>query len=57
MIEEELADYSLLQVLEYLATREILTSEHINGGPRYPGVERSGPMTITFLFNFSDGLL
>lgn len=29
----------LLKVLEYLATREILTSEHINGGPRYPGVE------------------
>ena len=39
-MQVELADYSLLQVLEYLATREILTFEHINGGPRYPGVER-----------------
>ncbi|XP_028078340.1 histone-lysine N-methyltransferase ASHH2-like [Camellia sinensis] len=29
----------LLKVLEYLAVREILTLEHITGGPRYPGVE------------------
>lgn len=29
-----------LQVLEYLAVREILTLEHINGGPRCLGVER-----------------
>ncbi|GAA0183197.1 hypothetical protein LIER_30657 [Lithospermum erythrorhizon] len=32
----------LLKVFEYLATREILTSEHINGGPTCPGVERLG---------------
>lgn len=31
---------TLLQVLEYLVTREILTSEHINGGPPCPGMER-----------------
>ncbi|KAL0360281.1 UNVERIFIED_CONTAM: Histone-lysine N-methyltransferase ASHH2 [Sesamum radiatum] len=29
----------LLKVLEYLAAREILTSEHIAGGPPCPGVE------------------
>ncbi|KAK4429611.1 Histone-lysine N-methyltransferase ASHH2 [Sesamum alatum] len=29
----------LLKVLEYLAAREILTSEHITGGPPCPGVE------------------
>ncbi|XP_057490499.1 histone-lysine N-methyltransferase ASHH2-like [Actinidia eriantha] len=29
----------LLKVLEYLAVREILTLEHINGGPPCPGVE------------------
>ncbi|XP_057973979.1 histone-lysine N-methyltransferase ASHH2 isoform X2 [Malania oleifera] len=29
----------LLKVLEYLAVREILTSEHINGGPPCPGME------------------
>ncbi|XP_038885000.1 histone-lysine N-methyltransferase ASHH2 isoform X2 [Benincasa hispida] len=29
----------LLKVLEYLVTREILTSEHINGGPPCPGME------------------
>ncbi|KAG9149163.1 hypothetical protein Leryth_003160 [Lithospermum erythrorhizon] len=29
----------LLKVFEYLATREILTSEHISGGPNCPGVE------------------
>lgn len=29
----------LLKVLEYLAAREILTSEHINGGPPCPGME------------------
>ncbi|KAL1543782.1 [histone H3]-lysine(4) N-trimethyltransferase [Salvia divinorum] len=29
----------LLKVLEYLATREILTLEHITGGPVCPGVE------------------
>lgn len=28
------------QVLEYLATREILTLDHIIGGPHRPGVER-----------------
>lgn len=39
----------LLKVLEYLATREILTSEHINGGPRCPGVEsfRDSILTLT----------
>ena len=30
----------LLQVLEYLAMREILTLEHINGGPPCAGRER-----------------
>ncbi|KAK3013073.1 hypothetical protein RJ639_009912 [Escallonia herrerae] len=30
----------LLKILEYLATREILTLEHIASGPPYPGVER-----------------
>ncbi|XP_037497097.1 histone-lysine N-methyltransferase ASHH2 isoform X2 [Jatropha curcas] len=30
----------LLKVLEYLAVREILTPEHINGGPPCPGMER-----------------
>ncbi|GAV80805.1 SET domain-containing protein/zf-CW domain-containing protein, partial [Cephalotus follicularis] len=30
----------LLKVLEYLAMREILTLEHINGGPPCPGMER-----------------
>ncbi|XP_022938750.1 histone-lysine N-methyltransferase ASHH2 isoform X1 [Cucurbita moschata] len=29
----------LLKVLEYLVMREILTSEHINGGPPCPGME------------------
>ncbi|KAF3651527.1 putative F-box/kelch-repeat protein-like [Capsicum annuum] len=29
----------LLKVLEYLAVREILSHEHINGGPSRPGVE------------------
>ncbi|KAL3339725.1 hypothetical protein AABB24_028375 [Solanum stoloniferum] len=29
----------LLKVLEYLAAREILSHEHINGGPSRPGVE------------------
>ncbi|CAI9115513.1 OLC1v1016428C1 [Oldenlandia corymbosa var. corymbosa] len=29
----------LLKVLEYMASREIITSEHINWGPRCPGVE------------------
>ncbi|KAF5444681.1 hypothetical protein F2P56_033797 [Juglans regia] len=29
----------LLKVLEYLAVREILTAEHINGGPPCPGKE------------------
>jgi histone-lysine N-methyltransferase SETD2 len=31
-----------LQVLEFLAQKGILTSEHINGGPRCAGVERLG---------------
>ncbi|KAJ4843956.1 hypothetical protein Tsubulata_021347 [Turnera subulata] len=29
----------LLKVLEYLAVREILTLEHISGGPPFPGME------------------
>ncbi|KAL3513728.1 hypothetical protein ACH5RR_026445 [Cinchona calisaya] len=39
----------LLKVLEYLATREILTAEHINGGPRCLGVEsfRDSIMSLT----------
>uniref|UniRef100_A0A5B6ZFR2 Histone-lysine N-methyltransferase ASHH2 n=1 Tax=Davidia involucrata TaxID=16924 RepID=A0A5B6ZFR2_DAVIN len=39
----------LLKVLEYLAVREILTSEHINGGPPCPGVEsfRESILTLT----------
>lgn len=30
----------VFQVLEFLAEKGILTSEHINGGPRCAGVER-----------------
>nr|GMD55584.1 histone-lysine N-methyltransferase ASHH2-like [Ipomoea batatas] len=39
----------LLKVLEYLAMREILTFEHINGGPSRPGVEsfRDSILTLT----------
>ncbi|KAL3641727.1 hypothetical protein CASFOL_012542 [Castilleja foliolosa] len=39
----------LLKVLEYLATREILTLEHITGGPPCPGVEsfRDSILTLT----------
>ncbi|KAF7140873.1 hypothetical protein RHSIM_Rhsim06G0088400 [Rhododendron simsii] len=39
----------LLKVLEYLAVREILTLEHINGGPRCLGVEsfRESILTLT----------
>uniref|UniRef100_A0A0D9VH08 Histone-lysine N-methyltransferase n=1 Tax=Leersia perrieri TaxID=77586 RepID=A0A0D9VH08_9ORYZ len=29
----------LLKVLDFLASKQILTSEHINGGPRYAGTE------------------
>ncbi|KAL1533577.1 [histone H3]-lysine(4) N-trimethyltransferase [Salvia divinorum] len=39
----------LLKVLEYLATREILTLEHITGGPACPGVEsfKDSVLTLT----------
>ncbi|KAH6832766.1 histone-lysine N-methyltransferase [Perilla frutescens var. hirtella] len=39
----------LLKVLEYLATREILTLEHITGGPPCPGVEsfKDSVLTLT----------
>ncbi|XP_042059152.1 histone-lysine N-methyltransferase ASHH2-like [Salvia splendens] len=39
----------LLKVLEYLATREILTLEHISGGPPRPGVEsfKDSMLTLT----------
>ncbi|KAK3000178.1 hypothetical protein RJ639_023651 [Escallonia herrerae] len=39
----------LLKILEYLATREILTLEHIACGPPYPGVEsfRESILTLT----------
>ncbi|GMP79538.1 hypothetical protein CsSME_00035035 [Camellia sinensis var. sinensis] len=39
----------LLKVLEYLAVREILTLEHIIGGPPHPGVEsfRESILTLT----------
>ncbi|KAL2519978.1 histone-lysine N-methyltransferase ASHH2 [Forsythia ovata] len=39
----------LLKVLEYLAMREILNLEHINGGPPRPGVEsfRDSILTLT----------
>ncbi|XP_019154815.1 PREDICTED: histone-lysine N-methyltransferase ASHH2-like isoform X2 [Ipomoea nil] len=39
----------LLKVLEYLAMREILAFEHINGGPSRPGVEsfRDSILTLT----------
>ncbi|KAF3447043.1 hypothetical protein FNV43_RR12223 [Rhamnella rubrinervis] len=39
----------LLKVLEYLAVREILTPEHINGGPPCPGMEsfRESMLSLT----------
>ncbi|KAJ6954282.1 hypothetical protein NC652_005885 [Populus alba x Populus x berolinensis] len=39
----------LLKVLEYLAVREILTLEHINGGPPCPGMEsfRESMLSLT----------
>ncbi|GFP89855.1 histone-lysine n-methyltransferase ashh2 [Phtheirospermum japonicum] len=39
----------LLKALEYLATREILTLEHISGGPPCPGVEsfKDSILTLT----------
>ncbi|KAF5725302.1 histone-lysine N-methyltransferase ASHH2 [Tripterygium wilfordii] len=39
----------LLKVLEYLATREILTYDHINGGPPCPGMEsfRESMLSLT----------
>jgi len=38
----------LVQVLEYLAVREILTPEHINGGPPCPGMERLEDVILHF---------
>ena len=38
---------TLLQVLEYLVMREILTSELINGGPPCPGMERLEIVMLT----------
>jgi len=35
-----------LQVLEFLAQKGILTSQHINGGPRCVGVERLGYLNL-----------
>lgn len=40
------------QVLEYLALREILTLEHINGGPPCPGMERSEKLLTFLLLEF-----
>ncbi|CAK9160363.1 unnamed protein product [Ilex paraguariensis] len=39
----------LVKILEYLAVREILTFEHINGGPPRPGVEsfKESMLTLT----------
>ncbi|KAF0932185.1 hypothetical protein E2562_008716 [Oryza meyeriana var. granulata] len=39
----------LLKVLEFLASKEILTSEHINGGPRCAGMEsfRDSMLSLT----------
>ncbi|XP_015885762.3 uncharacterized protein LOC107421114 isoform X1 [Ziziphus jujuba] len=39
----------LLKVLEYLAVREILSTEHINGGPPCPGMEsfRESMLSLT----------
>jgi hypothetical protein len=37
-----------LQVLEFLAQKGILTSEHINGGPRFAGVERLHYLNLFF---------
>lgn len=38
----------LLKVLEYLAMREILTPEHINGGPPCPGMESFRASILSF---------
>ena len=45
-------DQTLLQVLEYLVMREILTSEHINGGPPCPGMERLEIVMLNFKQSF-----
>ncbi|CAK9152031.1 unnamed protein product [Ilex paraguariensis] len=42
----------LLKILEYLAVREILTLEHINGGPPRPGVERLEQI-VTYLYRMA----
>lgn len=42
LVRTFLDQYFVLQVLEYLAEKpQILTQEHITGGPPCPGMERS----------------